>query len=162
MAATRSRNVPRVRHPRRLEEVVFEQVLRTADRLLWGELQVIRAAELTFPQYNVLRILRGARPHGLSCGEIAARLVNRDPDVTRLLDRLENRGLAERYRDDADRRVILSRITGDGERLLAELDGPVQRVHVQQLEHMTRRDLERLASLLETARTPRADTRAGS
>ncbi|MCC6318114.1 MAG: MarR family transcriptional regulator [Gemmatimonadaceae bacterium] len=136
-----------------LEEVVFLNLLRTADDLLQGEVAVLRTADLSFAQYNVLRVLRGAGKDGLPCSAIAERLVNRDPDVTRLLDRLEQRRLVERARDSADRRVVLATITRDGLQLLKDLDGPVSAVHRDQLAHLSRRQLEQLSGLLEAART---------
>ena len=135
-----------------LEEEVFLSLLRTGDHLLWGEIEVLRTADLTFPQYNVLRILRGAGPEGLSCREISERMVTRDSDITRLLDRLEARGLAERVRHARDRRVIVPRITKKGLDLLKALDAPVARVHTRQLEHMSKAQLRTLAGLLELAR----------
>jgi DNA-binding MarR family transcriptional regulator len=137
-----------------IEETVFQQILRTAEALLGPEVALLRAADLTFAQYNVLRILRGAGAGGLPCGEIAARMVNRDPDITRLLDRLEARGLVRRSRDARDRRVVVADITPTGLAVLKPLDGPVTRVHRDQLAHMSRGQLERLAELLELARTP--------
>lgn len=136
-----------------IEEVVFLDVLRTADVLLQGEIAVLRGAELSFPQYNVLRILRGAGKDGLPSMAIGERMVNRDPDVTRLLDRLEERGLVARRRDPADGRVMLANITKEGLALLKRLDGPVLKVHTDQLSHLTRSELETLANLLEAART---------
>jgi DNA-binding MarR family transcriptional regulator len=135
-----------------LEEEVFLNVLRTGDALLQGETEVLRSAELTFPQYNVLRILRGAGAAGASCGEIGERMVNRDPDLTRLLDRLEARGLVGRSRDTRDRRVVVATITEDGKAVLRSLDAAVARVHREQLRHMTRQQLETLAELLALAR----------
>ena len=135
-----------------LEEEVFLNVLRTGDALLQGEIEVLRSAELTFPQYNVLRILRGAGVAGASCGEIGERMVNRDPDLTRLLDRLETRGLVSRSRDANDRRVVVASITEEGKAVLKSLDGAVARVHREQLRHMSRRQLETLAELLALAR----------
>jgi DNA-binding MarR family transcriptional regulator len=135
-----------------VEEAVFLNALRTAEHLLHGEVEVLRQADLTFPQYNVLRILRGAPAHRLACGEISERMVTRDSDITRLLDRLEARGLVERGRDQRDRRVVLPRITRKGLALLKELDGPVERVHQRQLSHMSPAELKRLDELLEKAR----------
>lgn len=135
-----------------LEEEVFLGMLRTGDRLLRGEVEVLRAAELTFAQYNVLRILRGAGRNGLSCREISERMVTRDSDITRLLDRLESRGWVERVRDARDRRVIVARITKKGVALLKELDEPVARAHKKQLKHMSRAQLKTLAELLQLAR----------
>ena len=134
------------------EEVVFLNALRTADHLLRGEVEVLRTADLTFPQYNVLRILRGAGSQGLSCGEISDRMVTRDSDITRLLDRLEARDLVDRGRDERDRRVVVQRITAEGLALLKGLDEPVQRVHQRQLRHMSRTQLRQLTELLELAR----------
>ncbi len=152
------RDPPRGKGARRkpvagIEEVVFQQVLRTAEALLEPEVAVLRTADLSFAQYNVLRILRGAGT-GLPCGEIAARMVNRDPDITRLLDRLEARGLVRRSRERKDRRVVVADITTEGLALLEPLDAPVTRVHESQLAHMSRAQLEKLAELLELARTP--------
>lgn len=135
-----------------LQEEVFLSALRTADHLLWGEIAVLREADLTFPQYNVLRILRGAGPDGLSCREISDRMVTRDSDITRLLDRLEARRLVARGRDTADRRVIVSRISSEGLALLQTLDAPVDRVHRRQLGHMSPTQLKTVARLLQIAR----------
>jgi DNA-binding MarR family transcriptional regulator len=134
------------------EEVAFLNTLRTADHLLRGEVEVLRGADLTFPQYNVLRILRGAGPQGLSCGDISDRMVTRDSDITRLLDRLEARDLVARGRDERDRRVVVQHISPKGLALLKELDEPVQRVHQRHLRHMTRAQLRQLTELLELAR----------
>ncbi|MBA3345685.1 MAG: MarR family transcriptional regulator [Gemmatimonadales bacterium] len=137
-----------------LEEMVFLSLLRTGDALLEGETALLKTAELSFAQYNVLRILRGAGPAGLACGEIAGRMVNRDPDITRLLDRLESRGLVSRTRDEGDRRVVLARITAEGLAMLQQLDAPIVRLHRAQLAHLSRKQLRALAELLELARTP--------
>jgi DNA-binding MarR family transcriptional regulator len=137
-----------------LEEEVFLNVLRTGDALLQGEVEVLRGAELTFPQYNVLRILRGAGAAGASCGQIGERMVTRDPDLTRLLDRLEARGLVRRARDARDRRVVVAAITEAGLAVLKSLDAPVARVHRERLRHLSREQLETLAELLALARTP--------
>lgn len=137
-----------------LEVEVFLGVLRTADVLLAPEAALLRQHDLTFAQYNVLRILRGAGAAGASCGEIAERMVSRDPDVTRLLDRLEARGLVRRLRDERDRRVVRATITRAGRALLAPLDESLPAVHRRQLGHLSRRQLETLAELLALARTP--------
>src|SRR5271167_3966247 len=95
------------------EEAVFLDLLRTTDVLSRGLVQVLKTEDLSATQYNVLRILRGA-PGGLACGEIAGRMITRDPDVTRLLDRLEKRGLISRWRETRDRRTVMARITPQG------------------------------------------------
>jgi DNA-binding MarR family transcriptional regulator len=137
-----------------LEEEVFLNVLRTGDALLQREVEILRTEELGFAQYNVLRILRGAGERGASCGDIAERMVNRDPDLTRLLDRLEARGLVERARLATDRRVVVAKVTAKGRSLLGRLDDRVADAHREQLRHMSREQLERLAELLALARAP--------
>jgi DNA-binding MarR family transcriptional regulator len=97
-----------------LEEEMFLNLQRTAEALMHGLEAGLKPAGLSPSQYNVLRILRGAGAEGLACGGIAERMVTRDPDMTRLLDRLEARGLVMRARDRADRRVITERITPEG------------------------------------------------
>ena len=133
------------------EEAAFLDLLRTCDLLSRGPAQVLKAEDLSATQYNVLRILRGA-PDGLACGEIANRMITRDPDVTRLLDRLEKRGLIARWRESKDRRLVLARITPEGLKLLARLDEPVQDIHRRQLGHLGKDRLRGLAALLEAAR----------
>jgi len=133
------------------EEAAFLDLLRTCDLLSRAPAQVLKTEDLSATQYNVLRILRGARD-GLPCGEIANRMITRDPDVTRLLDRLEKRGLIARWRESKDRRVVLARITPEGLKLLARLDEPVQDVHRRQLGHLGKDRLQALAVLLGTAR----------
>jgi DNA-binding MarR family transcriptional regulator len=93
-----------------LEEAAFLELLRTTDKLSRGLVRVLKGEDLSPTQYNVLRILRGS-PAGLPCGEIATRMITRDPDVTRLLDRLEKRELISRCRETKDRRTVMSRIT---------------------------------------------------
>jgi len=133
------------------EESAFLDLLHTCDRLSRRLAVVLKRADLSPHQYNVLRILRGA-PEGLACGEIAGRMITRDPDVTRLLDRLEKRGLIARSRESKDRRMVLTSITPEGLRALAELDQPIQDVHRQQLGHLGRNRLGTLAELLQLAR----------
>lgn len=134
------------------EVEVFLNAVRTADHLLRAEAEVLRAEDLTTPLYNVLRILRGAGKEGLSCGEISTRMVTRDSDITRLIDRLVQRGLVTRERDEADRRVVLSRITERGLTLLRRLDQPIADCHRQLLRHMTSQQVRTLSDLLELAR----------
>lgn len=134
------------------EEAAFLDLLRTTDTLSRGLIHVLKAADLSATQYNVLRILRGA-PEGLACGEIASRMITRDPDVTRLLDRLEKRGLISRCRETKDRRTVMARITPDGLKLLARLDEPVQSAHRKQLGHLGRERLRTLTELLRVCRS---------
>jgi DNA-binding MarR family transcriptional regulator len=134
-----------------LEEPVFLDLLRTSEVLSRRIDYVLKNADLSSNQYNVLRILRGA-PEGLACGEIGSRMITRDPDITRLLDRLEKRALISRCRESKDRRMVLTRITPAGLKLLAELDEPVQQAHREQLGHVGRERLKALSELLELSR----------
>jgi DNA-binding MarR family transcriptional regulator len=134
-----------------LEERVYLDLLRTSETLSRGISEVLESESLSPTQYNVLRILRGA-PDGLACGEIGNRMITRDPDITRLLDRLEKRDLISRWRLTEDRRVVMARILTEGLRLLARLDGPVEETHRRQLGHLGRDRLETLAALLEACR----------
>src|ERR1700723_2775034 len=112
-------------HP---EEAVFLELLRATDMLSRGLITVLKVEELSPTQYNVFRILRGA-PEGLPCGEIGNRMITRDPDITRLLDRLEKRNLIVRHRESKDRRMVMARIKPDGIQLLARMDEPVREAH---------------------------------
>jgi DNA-binding MarR family transcriptional regulator len=130
----------------------FVAVIGVAEDLQRGFSDLFKAHDLSFAQYNVLRILRGAGPDGLTCGGVSERLIQHDPDVTRLLDRLEKRALIERHRDQKDRRVVRTAITPGGLELLARLDEPVDAVHEQQLGHLSESRLTELIALLEDAR----------
>ncbi len=134
--------------PLPLEDEVFIRLLRTADALLRDVEQVLKPAGLSHAQYNVLRILRGAGPEGLACSEIGCRMITRDPDITRLVDRLEARGLVSRERERADRRVVRTRITAEGLRILRELDEPITALHRRQLRHVPGKRLRVLLRLL--------------
>ena len=134
------------------QEVVLA-IARTADLLAVPVTEVLRAEGLSPSQYNVLRILRGSAPEGLPCGEISERMVRRDPDLTRLLDRLEARGLVERTRGTSDRRVVLATITTEALELLDALD-PVVETNLQKtLGHVPPARLRTLLELLEEVRT---------
>jgi DNA-binding MarR family transcriptional regulator len=133
------------------EEAAYLDLLRTADVLTRGADWVLKAEDLSLTQYNILRILRGS-PQGLTCGEIAGRMITRDPDVTRLLDRMKKRGLVSRTRESRDRRVVLARITSEGLKLVNRLDEPVQNAHRKQLGHMGKDRLRVLTELLANAR----------
>jgi len=139
------------RRPSHSEEEAYLDLLRTTDLLSRGPAQVLKNEDLSSTQYNVLRILRGA-PEGLACGEIGNRMITRDPDITRLLDRLEKRGLISRARHTKDRRMVLTRITSEGLKLLSRLDEPVQESHRRQLGHLGRERLRQLAELMSACR----------
>jgi MarR family transcriptional regulator, organic hydroperoxide resistance regulator len=135
-----------------LEQEAVLNVLRTADVLQQRITAVLKPFKLSNSQYNVLRILRGAGPEGLACREISERMITHDPDITRLLDRLEARGLLTRTRDQKDRRVVTARITSEGQRLLEALDGPIAEADRRPLEHLGEQRLRALIELLELAR----------
>jgi DNA-binding MarR family transcriptional regulator len=140
------------RRPACPEEAVFLDLLRTTDLLARGLVAILKTEDLSANQYNVLRILRGS-PDGLPCGEIASRMITRDPDITRLLDRLEKRSLISRCRETNDRRMVLARITPDGLKLLGGLDEPIEEAHRRQLGHLGRERLRALTELLHAARS---------
>lgn len=136
-------------------EEALLSILRTADLLSRDAAELFKPFGLSGTQYNVLRILRGTCPagtRGLPCSAIAARMLTRDPDMTRLLDRLEKRGLITRAREETDRRVVRTCITEKGLKLLAELDPLVAQSHQDRLGHMTAAQLRELIELLELAR----------
>jgi DNA-binding MarR family transcriptional regulator len=137
---------------RSLQEEVFINILLTADTLSRKLSETLKRSGLTPAQYNVLRILRGAGECGHACREIGDRMITKDPDITRLLDRLEDRGLVSRARDERDRRVITVRVTRRGLELLSELDSEVDRFDLKLFEHMSERQLTKLCELLELAR----------
>jgi DNA-binding MarR family transcriptional regulator len=140
------------RPPAPLEERVFLALLKTADALGQEAEQLTRTANLTATQYNVLRILRGAGPEGLACGGIGERMITHDPDITRLLDRMEKRGLITRERQKDDRRVVKTRITAQGLELIKPLDQPLRSLHKRQFRHMASARLKIFYDLLEQIR----------
>lgn len=133
----------------------FLALLRTAADLTADLADVFRASDLTWTQYNALRVLRGAGDEALACGVLGERLIARDADVTRLLDRLERQGLVARARDPRDRRVVTARLTDAGRAALAALDAPVAERHRAQLGHLGEERLRALLALLDAvARRP--------
>jgi DNA-binding MarR family transcriptional regulator len=135
-----------------LEDRIFISLQKTADFLGQEAEQLFKPHTLTGTQYNVLRILRGAGPDGLACSGIGERMISHDPDMTRLLDRMEKRGLITRERQTDDRRVVKTRITEEGLNLLQSLDQPVRELHKRQFRHMPAARLKTLAALLEEVR----------
>jgi DNA-binding MarR family transcriptional regulator len=131
-----------------MEEEAFLALQRTADQLQGRVAEWLKTWSLSPTQYNALRILRGAGEDGLACSEIAERMINRDPDITRLLDRLEKRGLTRRNRDSKDRRVINACITKEGLQLLKKLDAPVQEFQKVLLGHVGEKKLKTLVEIL--------------
>src|SRR5881394_425167 len=139
------------------EQEAYLSLLRTADALQSRVEAKLKEFGLTGTQYNALRILRGAGAGGIPCSEIGERMITRDPDVTRLLDRLQKRGLVERSRGKQDRRVIYGKITGAGLKLLREMDAPVDKHGREILRHVGQEKLQRLIDLLELVRTEKLD-----
>lgn len=134
------------------EEELLVALLRTTDVLQERFEQLIRPFNISMTQYNLLRILRGAAPQGRTCGEIGERMIAREPDVTRLLERMEKNGLIRRSRDTADRRVVITRITAAGMKVLdgigpqlGELDGL--------LKPMGEKKIEKMLELLDEVRS---------
>jgi DNA-binding MarR family transcriptional regulator len=134
------------------EEAAYLDLVRTTEMLSRHLVQLLKADDLSPAQYNVLRILRGS-PDGLTCGEIGNRMITRDPDITRLLDRMEKRDLISRNRDEKDRRLVLTRITAEGREVLAKLDQPVRDTHRRLLGHLGTERLRTLRQLLEACRS---------
>ncbi len=134
------------------ESEAFLNLQRTADFLMQGVAEVLKPSGLSPAQYNVLRILRGAEPDGLACREIGERLVTRDPDLTRLLDRMEERGLVSRRRDDRDRRVVTVRIASQGLGALESVDDALLSLRKKQFRNLDPQRLALLIELLEALR----------
>ena len=133
------------------EEAVFNLV-RTAEVLNQKSTDYFRHFDLSRTQYNVLRILRGAGDDGLTCSATAGRMVNRDPDVTRLMDRMETRGLITRERTASDRRIVLIRLTKAGRDLVDSLDHGVSAFHAKLVGRIGAAKLRKLIDLLEEVR----------
>jgi DNA-binding MarR family transcriptional regulator len=141
------------------EDEAYLNLVRTADLLKREMAELLKPLDLTPAQYNVLRILRGAlgegdaRERARTCGDICARMVTYEPDLTRLLDRLVRQELVERERDEQDRRVVRSRITGKGLAVLAKLDEPTLDRHRARLGRLGQERLLQLIDLLEELRS---------
>lgn len=134
------------------EQEVYLNLQRTAHFLKRDVEALLKKHKLSSPQYNALRILRGAGPKGLACREVGSRMITIESDMTRLLDRLVARGLITRERSKEDARVKLSRITAEGLRILKALDRPIGEVSRNQLSHLGEEMLDELNALLVLAR----------
>jgi DNA-binding MarR family transcriptional regulator len=132
----------------KLVQEAYIALLSTASALERDFTELLKPHDLSGAQYNVQRNLRGAGPEGETCGEVGGRLIRHDPDVTRLLDRLEKRGLIARGRDTRDRRIVRTRITDTGLELLTTLDEVIDAVHEKQLGHMSEAELRRLIATM--------------
>lgn len=139
------------------EQEAFLGLWRTFDRLHALEAELFARYDLTSQQYNALRLLRAAQPVTLRTLDLAARLVSRAPDITRLLDKLVERKLVDRQRSETNRREVRVGITPSGVALLDELQVPLRDCHTRQLGHLTRAQLRELTTLLRAARIPHED-----
>jgi DNA-binding MarR family transcriptional regulator len=135
-----------------LEQEALLSIERTAAVLGHATAEALKPYGITPTQYNVLRILRGAGAQGLCRNEVRERLVSMVPDVTRLLDRLEEMELIARERGEADRRYVTTRITRAGLELLTQLDAPTAELHRRQLGHLGKEQLRVLVDLLAMVR----------
>lgn len=135
-----------------IEEEAILNVIRTAAVLQHATAGFLKPFDLSPVQYNVLRILRGAGDTGATCSQIGERLVTRDPDITRLLDRMEARGLISRERSRTDRRVVMTRVSETGLTLLAGIDQPLRLLSKSKLRKFGREGLAELITALERVR----------
>jgi DNA-binding MarR family transcriptional regulator len=149
---------PRAPHFDSLEQEAFLNLWRTYDRLHIIEEELFERHRLTPQQYNALRLLRGEGAGKLATLALAARLVSRAPDITRMLDKLEERGLIERERPADNRRMVLIGLTPEGRELLAGLDEQVRKCHARQLGHLDAQQLHALIALLKSARGPHEES----
>jgi DNA-binding MarR family transcriptional regulator len=136
------------------EQEVYLNLWRTYDRLRGIEDELFVHHDLTAQQYNALRLLRAAHPKKVPTLHVAARLISRAPDITRLLDRLVERGLVERERPADNRRVVMVGITEEGKKLLHEISPEVRECHARQLGHLNVAEMRTLVELLKKARGP--------
>jgi DNA-binding MarR family transcriptional regulator len=141
-----------------LEQEVFLSLWRTYDRLRALEEELFGRYDLTPQQYNALRLLASQHPDKIHTLDLAGRLVSRAPDITRLLDKLDQRGLIERDRPADNRRVVRIGITQDGLALLRALRDPIRQCHARQLGHLSQKELKDLNALLRAARQPHEES----
>ena len=154
MKTQRAGNTRRAANFDSLEQEAFLNVWRTYDRLRALEDELFEQFELTPQQYNVLRLLQTQHPDGYHTLQLAARLVSRAPDITRMIDKLVEHGWVERLRHIENRRVVEVRITESGLALLRQITERLHECHSRQLGHMSAADLKQLCSLLQAARRP--------
>ena len=132
-----------------LETELYLAIQQKASLLQEQVMKLLRPYQLSTSQYNIMRILRGAGKNGCTCGEIAWRMMTKDPDITRLLDRLEQREYIARTRSESDRRVVKSFITKQGLELLKQLDEPIKRLHEQQFNGFNAQQKQQLKKWLD-------------
>lgn len=137
------------------EEEAYLSIVRTSALLEHSLAQGLKEHDITPTQYNVLSILRGAGADGLCRNEVGCRLITAMPDVTRLLDRMEEQGLIVRERGTVDRRMVRTRLTKKGLDLVGRLDATVMEMHEKQFRHMDKRSLRTLIQVLGEVRDPK-------
>ena len=142
------------------EEEAFLNLMRTTDCLHRAFQRRIRDWGITSTQYNVLRILRGAQPQGLTCSAIGDRMITAEPDITRLLARMKALKLIKQQRDKRDRRVVWTQISATGLELLGKMDAEITQTPKELLGHLDREELGELIRLLELARKNCLDAQA--
>jgi len=153
MAKTIHHDIRQTKPFRSLQEQLVINLMRTTRAIEESWVQYLKRAEgISQSQYNILRILRGARPKAVKISDIADRMITRDPDVTRLVDRLIKQGLVRRERDTEDRRVVLVEITVAGLAMLARLDAPAGEYTEGAMAGLTQAELKTLDSLLNEVR----------
>ena len=152
MASTTSRRA--VRRFDSPQQEAYLNLWRTYDRLRMLEDELFQRHDLTAQQYNALRLLKAEHPAALATLVLARKLVSHAPDITRLVDRLEERGLVARQRMPDNRRVVQIGISEAGLALLKQLDQPVRDCHLKQLGHLSSSQLQSLIELLRLARGP--------
>ncbi len=130
------------------EQEAFVLLQRAASELMEGLVRLLKPHGLSAPQYNVLRILRGVHPSAMACGEVGERMISREPDMTRLLDRMEKAGWVKRCRGKEDRRVVEAGITASGLALLKRLDEAVAALHREQFAALGEQRRGKLTKLL--------------
>jgi DNA-binding MarR family transcriptional regulator len=152
MSPTLQQDLKQKKPFRSLQQEAYLSVVRTSTSLTDAMEDLVKARGISATQYNVLRILRGSGAEGLCRNELRDRMLTRMPDMTRLLDRMEDAGLVVRAREGDDRRMVMTRITEQGRRLLDDLDAPVMALHRKQMAGLTDAQLRSLSDLLTLVR----------
>ena len=152
MSPTLQQDLRQTRPFSSLQQEAYLSVVRTTSALTDRVEDLLKPYGISATQYNVLRILRGAGEGGLCRNELRDRMLTRMPDMTRLLDRMEDAGLVKRSREQEDRRMVLTQITSRGNELLSELDRPMSDLHREQLARLTDEQLRSLIDLLTAIR----------
>lgn len=133
---------------RSVPQELYLRTLTISSRLSRNVDELLRTFDISQPQYNVLRILAGAGPKGLGRDEIASRMITTTPDMTRLLNRMVDKGWIRRERSAEDRREVPTTLTTAGQQLLKQIDGPISLLHERQFDAMNEEESRRLLKLL--------------